>query len=140
MLARDQRVPQRADSVRRSAKASLEAGQAAADLTKGRSPDDDRVAGGERPQGGRSKFKREFGEPEPSAQRNFSDPESGIMKPKQSFEPCYNARAVVEEANQLIVAQQVGQNEADNESLAPLLDQVKQNTGRKPRRVLADAG
>ena len=98
------------------------------------------MAGGERPQGGRSKFKREFGEPEPSAQRNFSDPGSRIMKSKQSFEPCCNARAVVEEGNQLIVAQQVGQNEADNESLTPLLDQVRQNTGRKPRRVLADAG
>ncbi len=40
----------------------------------------------------------------------------------------------------MIVAQQVGQSAADNGSLAPLLDQVKQNTGRKPQRVLADAG
>ena len=124
----------------RAAKASLEAEQAAEDRAKGRSPDDDRVAGGERPQGGRSKFKREFGEPEPSAQRNFSDPESRIMKSKQSFEQCYNAQAVVEEGKQLIVAQQVEQSAADNESLAPLVDQVKQNTGRKPQRVLADAG
>ena len=133
------RREQRLETIR-AAKASLEAEQAAADRAKGRSPDDDRLAGGERPQGGRSKFKREFGEPEPSAQRNFSDPESRIMKSKQSFEQCYNAQAVVEEGNQLIVAQQVGQSSADNGSLAPLVDQVKKNTGRKPQRVLADAG
>ena len=62
------------------------------------------------------------------------------MKPQQSFEPCCNARAVVEEANQLIVTQEVGQSAADNESLTPLVDQVTRNTGCKPRRVLADAG
>ena len=133
------RREQRLETIR-AAKASLQAEQAAQDRAKGRSPDEDRVAGGERRQGGRSKFKREFGEPAPSAQRNFSDPESRIMKSKQSFEQCYNAQAVVEEGNQLIVAQEVGQNAADNGSLAPLLDQVKKNTGCKPRRVLADAG
>ncbi len=133
------RREQRLETIR-AAKASLQAEQAAADRAKGRSPGDDRVAGGERPQGGRSKFKREFGEPKPSAQRNFSDPESRIMKTNQGFQQSYNAQAVVEEGHQLIVAQQVGQSAADNESLAPLVDQVKKNTGRKPRRVLADAG
>ena len=64
----------------REAKAALEAEQAAADRARGRGPDDDRAAGGERPQGGRSKYKRAFGEPEPKAQRNFSDPDSEIMK------------------------------------------------------------
>ena len=134
-----QRREQRLEKIR-AAKASLEAEQAEKDKQKGRRPGDGKLASGQRPQGGRSKFKREFGEPKPSAQRNFSDPESRIMKSKQSFEQCYNAQAVVEEGHQLIVAQQLGQNEADNESLAPLVDQLKQNTGRKPRRVLADAG
>ena len=64
----------------REAKAALEAEQAAADRARGRGPDDERAAGGERPQGGRSKYKRAFGEPEPKAQRNFSDPDSEIMK------------------------------------------------------------
>ena len=39
------------------------------------------------------------------------------MKSKQGFGQCYNAQAVVEEGSQLIVAQQVGQNAADNGSL-----------------------
>ena len=133
------RREQRLETIR-AAKASLEAEQAEKDKQKGREPGDGKVASGKRPQGGCSKFKREFGEPEPKAQRNFSDPESRIMKSKQSFEQCYNAQAVVEEGNQLIVAQEVGQSSADNGSLAPLVDQVKQNTGRKPQRVLADAG
>ncbi len=76
----------------REAKAALEAEQAAADQAQGRGPDDDRAAGGERPQGGRSKSKRKFGEPKPQAQRNFSDPESKIMKTGGGFEQCYKRR------------------------------------------------
>jgi transposase len=124
----------------REAKAALEAEQAAADRAQGRRPDDDRVAGGERPQGGQSKYKREFGVPQPKAQRNFTDPESRIMKTGQGFEQCYNAQAVVEQGAQLIVATTVGANAADNGYLSKLLDEIKNNTGRKPRRVLADAG
>ena len=133
------RREQRLETIR-AAKASLEAEQAEKDKQKGREPGDGKVASGKRPPGGRSKFKREFGEPEPKAQRNFSDPESRIMKSKQSFQQCYNAQAVVEEGHQLIVAQEVGQSSADHGSWAPLVDQVKQNTGRKLQRVLADAG
>lgn len=124
----------------REAMRALEAEQAEKDGAKGRREDDGQVASQVRPQGGRSKYQREFGTPEAKAQRNFSDPESRIMKTKQGFEQCYNAQAVVEEGSQLIVAQQVGHNAADNRYLVEMVDQVKQNTGRKPQRVLADAG
>ena len=124
----------------REAKAALEAEQAEADRAKGRRPDDERVASGERPQAGRSKYKREFGLPEPKAQRNFSDPESKIMKTGRGFEQCYNAQAAVEEGEQLIVAATLGANAADNGYLIELVDEIKNNTGSKPRRVLADAG
>ena len=62
------------------------------------------------------------------------------MKTGGGFEQCYNAQAVVEEGGQLIVAATVGSNAADNGYLVELVDEVKTNTGRKPRRVLADAG
>ena len=62
------------------------------------------------------------------------------MKLQQGFEQCYNAQAVVEEGHQLIVAQQVGQNAADNGMLLEMVDQVERNTGRQPQRMLADAG
>lgn len=133
------RREQRLEKIR-EAKAALEAEQVARDRAQGRLPGDARVAGGKRPQGGRSKYQREFGEPEPKAQRNFSDPESRIMKTGQDFEQCYNAQAAVEEGSQLIVAQTVGANAADNGYLEELLDAVQATTGRKPERVLADAG
>ena len=38
------------------------------------------------------------------------------------------------------MAQQVGQNAADNGSLIEMVDQVEQNTGSKPECLLADAG
>ena len=41
----------------------------------------------------------------PAAQRNFTDPESRIMKPADgSFHQCFNAQAVVDEDHQVIVA------------------------------------
>ena len=133
------RREQRLEKIR-EAKQALEAEQAERDKQRGRQPGDGKLAPGKRPQGGRSKFQREFGELEPKAQRNFTDPESKIMKTNQGFQQCYNAQAVVEEANQLIVAQQVGQNAADNGSLNEMLDQVEQNTDSKPECLLADAG
>ncbi len=124
----------------REAKRALEAEQAGQDQARGRRAGDGKVASGKRPQGGVSKYQREYGEPPPKRQRNFTDPESRIMKLQQGFEQCYNAQAVVEEGRQLIVAQQVGQNAADNGVLLELVDEVERNTGSKPQRVLADAG
>ena len=134
-----QRREQRLEKIR-EAKQALEEEQAENDTRKGRYSGDGRVASGTRPQGGHSKFKWEYGEPEPTAQRNFTDPESRIMKSKQSFQQCYNAQAVVEEGSQLIVAREVGQNGADYGSLIEMVDQVEKNTGSKPACLLADAG
>ncbi len=124
----------------REAKRALEAEQAGQDQARGRRAGDGKVASGKRSQGGVSKYQREYGEPPPKKQRNFTDPESRIMKLQQGFEQCYNAQAVVEEGRQLIVAQQVGQSAADNGVLLELVDEVERNTGSKPQRVLADAG
>ena len=124
----------------REAKAALEAEQAERDRAAGRAPDDQRMASGKRPQGGRSKYSRDCGEPKPKAQRNFTDPASKIMKSSKGFEQSYNAQAAVEAGEQLIVAATLGSNPADNGYLEELLDRIKNNTGRKPGRVLADAG
>jgi len=124
----------------REAKRALEAEQAGQDQARGRRVGDGKVASGKRPQGGVSKFQREYGEPPAKRQRNFTDPQSRIMKLQQGFEQCYNAQAVVEEGRQLIVAQQVGQSAADSGVLLELVDEVERNTGSKPQRVLADAG
>ena len=124
----------------RKGKRALEAEQATQDQARGRRAGDGKVASGKRPQGGVSKHQREYGEPPPKKQRDFTDPESRIMKLEQRMEQCYNAQAVVEEGHRLIVAQQVGQNAADSGELLAIVDQVERNTGSKPQRVLADAG
>src|ERR1700758_476863 len=78
--------------------------------------------------------------PEPKAQKNFTDPESRIMKSKDGFVQAYNAHIVVDSAAQIIVAQDVTQSAADSGQLVPLTDAVETNLGRKPQQLSADAG
>lgn len=79
--------------------------------------------------------------PEPKAQRNFTDPDSRIMLSKpDGFIYGYNAGAVVDEAHQVIVATTLSTDATDTRSLPDLVDQVESNTGRRPKRFLADAG
>ena len=117
------------------AKARLEAAQRAVDDARGRKRGQDRT-----PQGGRP-YKRDYGEPEPKAQSNFTDPESGIMKTStEGFQQRYNAQTVVDEAHQLIVATDVEAQASDQGQLLPLLDDVNDTFGVEPEVVLADAG
>ena len=84
--------------------------------------------------------------PEPKAQRNFTDPESRIMKDgaTKSSVQAYNAQAAVDGAAEVIVAVAVAvavtQAANDVEQLVPLLEQVERNVGRLPAVVTADAG
>lgn len=79
-------------------------------------------------------------EPEAKAQRNFTDPESRIMKSKDGFVQAYNAQIAVDAQAQIIVAQYVTQNGGDSGQLVPLVDAIEANLGRKPREVSADNG
>jgi IS5 family transposase len=79
--------------------------------------------------------------PKPTAQRNFTDPESRIMKTADgSFAQCFNAQAVVDQAHQVIVATELTNCAADSQTLVPMTEQVLANTGRAPKQFLADAG
>jgi hypothetical protein len=80
--------------------------------------------------------------PEPKAQRNFTDPESRIMKDgaTKSFVQAYNAQAAVDAEAQVIVAAAVTQAASDVGQLVPLLEQVERNVGRLPEVATADAG
>ena len=119
----------------RAAKARLEARQREADDARGRQPGMKR-----NPKGGRP-YKREYGEPDETAQDNFTDPESRIMKTSQEgFQQCYNAQVAVEGENQLIVAVEVSSNASDQGRLVPLVEEVEATHGERPETVLADAG
>lgn len=79
--------------------------------------------------------------PEPRAQRNFTDPDSRIMHSKpDGFIYGYNAGAVVDAGQQVIVATTLTTSTTDSGSLPGLVDQVETNTGRRPKKLLADAG
>lgn len=79
--------------------------------------------------------------PRPKAQRNFTDPDSRIMKTDDgSFHQCYNAQIVVDARAQVIVAADLGQSGTDVTALPDMLDQTIANTGQVPKRLLADAG
>ena len=77
---------------------------------------------------------------DPKAQRNFTDPESRIMKASEGYVQAYNCQAVVDEEHQIIVAQAVTNQAPDVEHLMPLLAQTIANCGAKPDNFLADAG
>ena len=78
--------------------------------------------------------------PEGKAQRNFTDPESRIMKTKDGFIQGYNAQAAVDAASQVIVAHGLSNASNDQQQLAPMLDAIEANTGELPDEVSADAG
>jgi transposase len=80
------------------------------------------------------------GVPRDKAQRNFTDPESRIMKTTDGYVQGYNGQLAVDAASQVIVAQDVTQAANDVQQLKPLLRQIKENTGRQAREVSADAG
>ena len=81
------------------------------------------------------------GAPSPKAQRNFTDPDSKIMKTSDgSFHQCFNAQAVVDEDHQVIVAASVNDCAADVADLIPMTERAVENTGLTPGQVLADAG
>jgi hypothetical protein len=121
----------------RAAKAELEAEARAAEAAK---PDPGTKADGS-PRGRRGrKPKHAPGVPKPSAQRNFTDPESRIMKGRDGFVQAYNAQAAVDATAQVIVAHHLTNNAADQDALGPLLDAVITNTEATPAEVSADSG
>ena len=80
------------------------------------------------------------GTPKPKAQRNFTDPESRIMKTGSGFIQGWNCQAMVDAEHQIIVARAVTNQPPDAEHYLPLLQQTVENCGRAPRQTLADAG
>jgi transposase len=80
--------------------------------------------------------------PDPKAQRNFTDPESRIMKDgaTKGFVQAYNAQAAVDSEAQVIVAATVTQAANDKQQLVPLLAEVGGNCGAAPTVASADSG
>jgi transposase len=94
------------------------------------------------PRDGRDPFK-----PKPTAQRNFTDPESKIMKTSDgAFHQCFNGQAIVDSVAQVIVVAELSDEAPDARQLEPALEQLDENlqaiAAELPdgAALLADAG
>jgi transposase len=125
----------------REAKAALEdeAKAAAEAETKARQNAEEKREAEGRKKGGK-KPKPPSGEPEAKAQRNFTDPESRILKTKDGFIQGYNAQAAVDGTAQIIVAHGLTPFMSDHDQLTPLVDGIEKNLGKKPKEASADSG
>jgi transposase len=87
----------------------------------------------------------EKAKPKPSTQRNFTDPESRMMKTNQGYAYALNAQAVVDEQSQVVLAGEVTQEAADVNQLVPMTEKTEENLARaeisgSPKTLLTDAG
>jgi transposase len=82
------------------------------------------------------------GVPPDDAQRNFTDPDSRIMRDAdRAFVQAYNAQLAVDASpHQIIVGCDVTNQSADAPHLEPMVAQVRDTTGAKPAEWSADAG
>ena len=80
------------------------------------------------------------GHPKASAQRNFTDPDSHILKGGDGWIQGYNAQAAVDGDHQVIVAIGVSNQPSDAVHLLPMLERIHANTGQRPEALIADAG
>ena len=125
----------------RQAKAALEAEAKAAAEEEARrraGAEDKRIAEGRKKSG--KTPAAPTAEPAGKAQRNFTDPQSRIMKTKDGFIQGYNAQAAVDQRAQVIVACKLTNAATDQAQLVPLVAAIRANTGRNPVEVSADAG
>ena len=82
------------------------------------------------------------GVPKPKAQRNFTDPESRIMKDSttKGFIQGYNSQVAVDAKSQVIVAAEVTSEPNDKKQVSPMVNQIEENLGEKPKELSADCG
>jgi len=83
--------------------------------------------------------------PNPKTQRNFTDPESRMMKTTDGFHYAYNAQTVVDEGSQVVLAAEVTQQANDVDQFFFMVGITEGNLDAadiddSPEVILADAG
>ena len=122
-----------------AAEAAAEAQAAAGEQQPGESPED---GGGQQSEPPAPDGLAQPSAPPPrdKAQRNFTDPQSRIMKTPNGFEQAYNAQAAVDADSQVIVAEGLTNAGNDKQQVVPMTAAIERNTGRTPRELSADSG
>ena len=80
------------------------------------------------------------GDPKANAQRNFTDPDSHILKGGDGWIQGYNCQAAVDGDHQIIVAVGVSNQASDQHHFIPMLERIVANSGQLPEKMIADAG
>ncbi|HEX6882667.1 MAG TPA: IS1182 family transposase [Planctomycetota bacterium] len=89
----------------------------------------------------RERAVKKTAEPAPKTQRNFTDPESRILRTGDGFLQGYNCQIAVDAGSQVIVARGVGNRQNDAEQLIGVLEQIRGNLGGSaPCELSADSG
>jgi transposase len=81
--------------------------------------------------------------PKPKAQRNFTDPDSRIMKDgaTKAFEQAFNGQVAVDSEYQVIVAAGLTQECNEKHQVEPMVERLKRNlSGLSPKRMSLDNG
>lgn len=85
--------------------------------------------------------KKPTGVPDDKAQKNFTDPESKIMRSAdKSYIQGYNAQAAVDSDYQIIVATMLTNQAADSPHAEAVVEKIEETFGRLPDEMSLDAG
>jgi len=125
----------------RAAKAELEAEAKAAaeeEMRRRAEAEERRLAEGRKKNGKTPAPPKQ--EPDGKAQRNFTDPDSHILKTKDGYIQGYNAQAAVDAKAQIIVAHALTASMSDHGQLVGLIDGIEANLSAKPKEASADNG
>jgi transposase len=80
------------------------------------------------------------GDPKANAQRNFTDPDSHILKGGDGWMQGYNCQAAVDGDHQIIVAVGISNQASDAPHFEPMVERIVANTGQLPETLITDAG
>ena len=145
MRAVEEADPERKDQLQKQADRAAEKVEAArnlaietAEVAGVEAPDLEPLAADAMPRRGLPR--NAAGVPDAKVQRNFTDPDSHIMKRDNTFIQGYNCQAAVDSDHLIIVAIGVSNQPPDVEHHAPMLERIVANTGTVPTAVTEDAG
>lgn len=71
---------------------------------------------------------------------NITDSEARFQKTEYGIKPGYNGQCIVDDAQQVIVAEELTTNPGDTELLKPMVEQLEKNIGACPEKLSVDGG
>jgi hypothetical protein len=128
----------KAEAAAAKAKAAQEKAIKAAEDAGMEPPDLEALAAESMPRRGLAR--KADGTPTTKAQRNFTDPDSHLMKSDGHYIQGYNCQLAVDSDHQVIVATGVSNQPPDVEHLEPMLQQIAASAGTLPTVMTMDAG